>query len=125
MFREWDDFYSDRITLQTWQVPVQGIPLDLKEVGNFGDNFLEREYTGLHINARYRLANRLTLAGAYAISELEGNINGETANNGPIGVDPNEYPEYKAYSQWNPSGRLGGDQPHKIRAWTIYDHPQR
>ncbi len=121
VWREWEDFYSDRINLQTGQVPVQGVPLDLKEIGNFGNDFLEREYTGLHVNARYRLLDRLTLSAAYALSELEGNINGETAPNGPIGVDPNEYPEYKAYPQWNPSGRLGSDQTHKLRAWGIYD----
>ena len=90
--REWEDFYSDRITLETGQVLIGGTPADLREIGNFGDNALERDYIGLHLNFRYRVTDRLNLAVAYALSELEGNINGETSQNGPIGTESQRVP---------------------------------
>ena len=70
---------------------------------------------------RYRVTDRLTTAATYTLSELEGNINGETAAAGPISTDPFDHAEYKE-ARWNrPEGDLGADQRHKLRAWAIYD----
>ncbi|HVS66788.1 MAG TPA: TonB-dependent receptor [Thermoanaerobaculia bacterium] len=114
--REWEDFYSERN-----QPGDIAFGSDITEIGNFGDEILEREYTGLILSSRYRFTDRFTLAGNYTLSELEGNINGETAGAGPVSASPNSYAIYKDPS-WNlPVGNLEGDQRHKIRAWGIYD----
>lgn len=122
VYRDWTDFYSNKTTLDNGTVPLpNGNPADLTLVGNFGNDILERTYTGLHTQFRYRLTDRLTVAGTYALSELEGNINGETTNSGPVPFSVNDYPEYRE-ERWNyPSGRLLADQTHKLRAWAIYD----
>jgi hypothetical protein len=120
VFREWEDFYSNS-TAPNDQVLVEGSPQDRILVGNRGDNVLEREYLGVHLQARYRLTDRFTLAGTYTWSELEGNINGETALSGPVTSSPNDYAEYKE-TRWNsPVGPLLADQTHKLRFWGVYD----
>ncbi len=121
VYKDWTDFYSDRVTQQTGQVLIQGNPFDLTEVGNFGNDTIERTYTGLHLNFRYRPLDRLNVAVAYALSELEGNINGETRASGPVTLSPQVYPELKGFSQYAPIGALGADQTHKFRGWAIYD----
>ncbi|HEX2164970.1 MAG TPA: TonB-dependent receptor [Thermoanaerobaculia bacterium] len=121
VYREFEDFYSNRIDASTGQVQTPTGPADLTLVGNFGDNRLEREYMGLHLQGRYRLGDRLTVNGNWTISELEGNITGETAGSGPVPESPNAYPEY-AEDRWNnPVGNLGADQRHKVRLWAIWD----
>jgi outer membrane receptor protein involved in Fe transport len=120
--REYGDFYSNRIDLGTGQVPTAQGPADLTLVGNFGDGVLEREYLGLHMQARYRITDRLSAAANYTLSELEGNIEGETAAGGPgEDLSPREYPEYHQSSWAFPVGKLDGDQTHKLRAWLVYD----
>ena len=121
VYREFGDFYSNRIDTSTGQVPTDFFPLDLALVGNFGDSVLEREYTGLHVQGRYRINDRLTLAGNYTLSETEGNIEGETAGSGPVPSSPNAYPEYFE-NRWSfPVGNLSSDQRHKLRLWAVYD----
>lgn len=120
--REWTDFYSNRTTLDNGTVTLpNGNLADLQLVGNFGNSQLEREYTGLHTQFRYRVSDRLTVSATYALSKLEGNINGESGNGGPATVSPNDFPEYKE-ERWNtPTGDLSADQRHKLRAWAVYD----
>ncbi|HVS63542.1 MAG TPA: TonB-dependent receptor [Thermoanaerobaculia bacterium] len=120
IWRDWTDFYSDVVRPNN-TIPIAGRPQDLVEVGNFGNDVLSREYLGLQTQLRYRVNNRLTTAATYTLSELEGNINGETAGSGPISESFFDRPEYKE-TRWNlPDGRLGADQKHKLRAWAIYD----
>jgi len=122
VYREFGDFYSNRTDTSTGQVDALGFgALDLTLVGNYGDDVLEREYLGLHLQGRYRLNDRLTLAGNYTLSENEGNIEGETVTSGPIPSDPNGYPEYHENSWAFPVGKLPTDQTHKLRLWAVYD----
>ena len=115
-FREWEDFYSSRT-----QLGDTAAGTDVLEIGNFGDNVLERTYTGLLVSARYRFTDRFTLAGNYTWSEAEGNTVGEFANSGPVTIDPNTYPEYADPAWSYPVGRLPTDQEHKLRVWGVYD----
>jgi hypothetical protein len=120
VLREWEDFYSTKTDLETGQVTTPSGIEDLTWVGNFDDG-LERDYMGLHTQFRYRFSDRLTLAGNYTYSQLEGNIVGETVGSGPVSAGVNDYPEYRELS-WNaPVGDLSADQRHKLRAWAIYD----
>jgi hypothetical protein len=121
VYRVWDDFYSNRTTPDYQIVDTSAGPVDLQWVGNYGNAELEREYFGIHTQARYRLTDRLTLAGVYTYSQLKGNIVGENATSGPLTVSPNTWPEYKAYSQNLSTGYLPSDQRHRLRAWAVYD----
>lgn len=123
VWRDWEDFYSDRTSVP----PASGVvqtpsgAADLLTVGNFGDDFLSREYIGLNLQARYRVTDKLTLSGNYTWSDTEGNIDGESSGGGPGSVDPLNQPEYKD-PRWNiPEGRLNTHQKHKFRTWAIYD----
>ncbi len=118
VLREYGDFYSNE---SGGRVIVPNGPADFTRVGNFGENVLEREYQGLHVQTRYRFTDRLSVAANYALSELEGNVVGETSTSGPITESPNSYPEY-ADPSWNfPVGNLPGDSTHRFRGWVIYD----
>ena len=120
IYRDWSDFYSNRIRPNN-SIDIDGNLLDITEIGNYGDDTLERTYQALQSSFRYRVTDRLTTAATYTLSQLEGNMNGENAGSGAISVDPQDHPEYKDPS-WNlPEGDLGADQRHKLRAWAIYD----
>jgi hypothetical protein len=121
VYREFGDFYSNRIDSSTGQVSTPSGVRDFTAVGNFGDNILERTYTGLHLQGRYRVLDRLTVNGNWTISELEGNIEGETVGSGPVPSSPNAYPEYFDPAWSFPVGNLSADQRHKVRLWAIYD----
>jgi len=119
VFRDWEDFYGDRNGPGNIVDTTAG-PIDFAEVGNFNAG-LSREYMGLHTQARYRVMDRLTVAGTYTYSQLEGNIVGETTGSGPVPSGVEQYREYKELS-WNaPKGDLAGDSRHKLRAWAEYD----
>jgi hypothetical protein len=123
VYREWEDFYSSRTQIgDAADLDGDGVgDIDVLEVGNFGDDKLSREYLGFEIQGRYRFTDRLTLAGNYTLSQLEGNINGETGGSGPVPVSPNAWPEYSE-ARWNyPVGDLAGDSQHKFRAWAVYE----
>ncbi|MCP4659653.1 MAG: TonB-dependent receptor, partial [bacterium] len=120
VLREWTDFYSNQTTLESGTVEIPSGLDDLTVVGNYGNDVLERKYLGLHTQARYRFTDRLTLAANYTLSKLEGNINGETSNSGPVTSSPNNYPEYKDPSWAYPVGALAADQRHRFRGWAIY-----
>jgi hypothetical protein len=120
VLREWEDFYSERN-----RPDDAALGSDISELGNFGNNVLERDYMGVLLSARYRFTNRFTLAGNYTWSEAEGNINGEFGNTGPVSASPNQYAQYKDVSWNRPVGRLSNDQTHKMRVWGMYDILQR
>jgi hypothetical protein len=120
VYREWDDFYSDRVRPNN-AINVGGNLLDVKEVGNYGNSVLSREYEALQSQFRYRVTNRLTTAATYTLSKLHGNIDGESSGSGPITSDPFDRPEYKQFSWFVPEGNLSEDQRHKFRGWAIYD----
>ena len=120
VLREWEDFYGDRTDLSTGQVQTNAGPADLTLRGNFNNN-VEREYTGLHTQFRYRFTDRFTLAGNYTLSNTEGNFSGETGPSGPVPAGTQAYPEY-IEQRWNhPVGDLRVDQRHKVRLWAVYD----
>jgi hypothetical protein len=118
VLREYGDFYSNA---SAGGVIVPNGPADFTSVGNFGDSVLEREYQGLHVQARYRFTDRLSGSVNYALSELEGNVIGETGPSGPVTTSPFTYPEYFENSWAYPSGPLPGDSTHRFRGWVIYD----
>jgi hypothetical protein len=118
VLREYGDFYSN---LTAGEVGTATGDADFTRVGNFGDTVLEREYQGLHVQARYRFTDRLSGALNYALSELEGNVVGETGPSGPVTTSPFTYPEYIEPSWAYPSGPLPGDSTHRFRGWVIYD----
>ena len=118
VYRTWEDFYSNATEIGN---NVPDLATDVELVGNFGDDILERDYLGVNLSGRYRLTERLTLAGNYTWSQLEGNIDGETSGSGPVPLSPLAHPEYKDPA-WNlPVGPLLADQEHKLRVWGIYD----
>jgi hypothetical protein len=120
VYREWDDFYGARTTLENGKVPTSSGPADLTFIGNFAPG-IEREYLGLHTQFRYRLTDRLSTAVNYTLSETEGNFDGESGPSGPVNSTPLVYPEYRQES-WNyPTGELRVDARHKVRAWAVYD----
>lgn len=121
VYREFEDFYSNRLDLSTGQVETPTGEADFALVGNFGDNILEREYLGLHLQSRYRVGDRLSLGAIYTLSEAEGNIEGETGVSGPVPSSPNVYPEYTEARWAFPVGNLASDQTHRLRAFGIYD----
>jgi hypothetical protein len=86
------------------------------------DSILNREYNGLHTAFNFRFMDgRLRVGGNYTLSKTDGNFDGETGGSGPVQSSFFEYPEYREQS-WNlPSGNLGIDQRHRLRAWAQYD----
>lgn len=121
VYRDATDFYSNLRDLSTGIVDTPAGPVDLLHVGNYGNNILERTYLGLNFMGRYRFTDRLTLAGNYTWSKLEGNIVGETGVSGPVPASPRNYPEYQDVAWSFPKGPLSADQRHKLRTWVTYD----
>ena len=121
VYRNWTDFYAARTDLSTGQVITPNGPADFTLLGNFANDILEREYLGLLTQFRYRINDRLTVAGNYTLSNTEGNFDGEFSNTGPVSSNILEYPEYKEIRWNNPIGDLKTDQRHKARVWAIYD----
>ncbi|MCH9648925.1 MAG: TonB-dependent receptor [Deltaproteobacteria bacterium] len=121
VFREWDDFYAQVTNLQTGTVPTNSGSADLTLQGNFANDVVSREYTGLHTQFRYRFTDRFTLAGNYTLSKAEGNFDGETPNSGPVTFAGLRYPEYRQASWHYPDGNIRVDSRHKFRIWGVYD----
>ena len=63
---------------------VQGRAYDLTLLENDNDGLLNRQYTGLSLQAQYRAGTRIDFGGNYTISRAWGNVEGETVPNGPI-----------------------------------------
>jgi hypothetical protein len=70
--------------------------------------------------ATYNVAGRLDLGANYTLSHAYGNLEGETALQGPSGASVLNYPEYKQMA-WNaPDGDLQIDQRHRAHVWATY-----
>ncbi|MEM1203622.1 MAG: TonB-dependent receptor [Acidobacteriota bacterium] len=118
--REWEDFYGELTNLGTGQIDTSTGPADVTILGNF-NNGIEREYTGLLTQFRYRFTDKLDISVNYTLSELEGNFNGETSNGGASSATTESYTQYRE-ERWNyPTGNLLADQRHTLRAWANYN----
>jgi hypothetical protein len=116
VYRDFSDFYGDRIDTDTGQVTDSaGQVFDLALVEN--TNLLSRQYSAVSAQANYRLGSRYDLGGNYTVSRLWGNVNGETINSGPVTSTVTSYPEYFDLSWSAPEGDLSADQRHRIRLW--------
>jgi outer membrane receptor for ferrienterochelin and colicin len=116
VYRNFHDFYADRIDTTTGQVTDSaGNVLDLALVEN--TNLFDREYAALSLQANYRFGTRIDLGGNYTLSRLWGNVNGETINSGPVSSSITTYPEYQDLQWAAPVGDLAADQRHRLRLW--------
>ncbi|HXU30545.1 MAG TPA: TonB-dependent receptor [Thermoanaerobaculia bacterium] len=119
--REFSDFYATRGDLTTGTVPNPSNPssrLDLQFIENNSSAF-ERKYDALQAQFQWRLIKKLDIGGNWTISELKGNFDGETRNNGPVTGDLT-YPEFKVASWNRPNGDLSADQRHKVGLYGVY-----
>lgn len=126
IYRDWDDFYSNRIdraTGQTGPDPVSGQTFDIALVEN--TNKIDRKYKGIQTQFQYRFSKNLSAGGNYTYSRLTGNFVGETVGSGPVTATVNNYPEYKDPAWNNPTGFLDGDQRHRARLWAGFDFSTR
>ena len=118
--RDWSDFYAIRTTGELVQDPF-GQDSDLQEI--YTSNEYNRSYNGVSLQASYPIAERFQLGGNYTWSETVGNTLAETAGNGPVTENDQQYPEYRRFAQNNPTGFLPNDQTHKLRAWATWQLP--
>ena len=122
VYRNFNDFYSERVDTSTGQVTNEiGDEFDLNLVEN--TNELDRKYVGLSTQLTYRFGARTTLGGNYTLSRLFGNINGENSGSGPLAGDILSYPEYFSRSWAYPEGDLAADQRHRVRLWGNVELP--
>jgi len=120
--RKWNDFYTSRIDASTGFVSdPAGNKLDLALVGN--TNAFNRKYDALEAQFNYPLFRRVNVGATYTYSKLKGNVTSETGGSGPVPESTFQYPEYKAYAQFNPTGYLPSDERNRGRAWVSYDLP--
>ena len=86
-------------------------------------NNVKRRYSGMSVQASYRVGSGLDVGGNYTLSRTWGNFDGETAGSGPSVAQVNAYPEYKQ-AEWNsPEGDLAADQRHRANVWSTYVAP--
>jgi outer membrane receptor protein involved in Fe transport len=123
--REYNDFY-----LYASEFGANGKPKYISD--EYGNNYdlsnlqntssiLNRKYDGVHVSASYRLTDAINLGGNYTWSTLKGNFNGENGGSGPVPGNTLQYPEYKAFAQFNPSGYLAADQRNRLRVYGVWD----
>jgi outer membrane receptor protein involved in Fe transport len=122
VWRTYHDFYSQRADGVTGRTnDALGNPYDLFLVENTND--VKRRYSGLSMQASYRVSGGLDVGGNYTLSRTWGNFDGETAGSGPSVAQVNAFPEYKQ-PEWNsPEGDLAADQRHRGRVWSTYAVP--
>ena len=123
--RQYNDFYIFSTVYNPDGTPkyvsdAYGNNYDLSNLQNTS-SVLKRKYNGLHVSASYRLSDAINLGGNYTWSTLKGNFNGENGGSGPVAGNSLQYPEYKAYAQYNPSGYLSADQRHRLRLFGVWD----
>ncbi|MCC6132789.1 MAG: TonB-dependent receptor [Acidobacteria bacterium] len=117
--REYKNTYATRKDTTTGTVTDSlGRVFDLGFVENSDSS--QREYTGLHTSASYRLG-ALNLTGTWTWSHLIGNTNGESSGGGSTRQTFETYPEYFQMSWFGPSGDLATDQRHRVRLTAAYD----
>jgi hypothetical protein len=122
VYRNFDDFYVERVDTGTGQVTDDGgNVLDLVLVEN--TNLNDRQYTGLSTQVNYRFGSRIDLGGNYTLSRTWGNVNGETINSGPVTSSVLSYPEFIDVNWFAPTGDLSSDQRHRVRLWGTYQVP--
>jgi hypothetical protein len=122
VYRNFNDFYSDRVDTTTGQVTNEiGEEFDLNLVEN--TNELDRQYAAVSGQVTYRFGTRTYLGGNYTLSRLWGNINGENVGSGPLAGDILSYPEYFERSWAYPEGDLAADQRHRLRLWGNVELP--
>ena len=123
VFRNYRDFYSERIDTTTGIVTNSlGTRFDLHVVEN--TNALKRRYQGVTLSGTYRVSGRTDVGGNYTLSRLWGNFDGESVGSGPIGSTLFQYPEYLQPSWFSPEGDLSADQRHRSRLWINYGVPK-
>jgi hypothetical protein len=122
VWRTYHDFYSQRADLATGPVTdSENNRYDLFLVENTND--VKRRYSGLTMQAGYRISQGVDVGGNYTLSHLWGNFDGETSGGGPSVAQINAYPEYKR-RDWNaPEGDLAADQRHRARLWGTFVSP--
>ena len=122
-FRDYKDFYSQRIDRSTGTITdAFGNLADLAIVENTND--LKRRYSGVTVSANYRF-NAVTSVGAnYTLSRLWGDFDGENVASGPLTSSDFQYPEYHDASWSRPEGDLSGDQRHRATIFLNYGVPK-
>ncbi len=121
-YRNFRDFYVDRVDNPAAVVTDQfGNRIDPGVLGNTND--LKRRYVGLTLTATHRFGTRTDAGGAYTLSRLWGNFDGENFNSGPLASDAFSYPEYRQMSWYDPTGDLSADQRHRASLWLNYGVP--
>jgi len=122
VYRDFTDFYGDRIDLSTGQVTDEvGQVFDLALVEN--TDLMTRQYLAGSVQANYRVGTKINLGGNYTLSRLWGNVNGETVNSGPVSSSLTSYPEYIDLAWTAPTGDLAPDQRHRVRMWGTWQLP--
>ncbi len=122
VWRTYHDFYSQRADMATGPVfDALKNKYDLFLVENTND--VKRRYSGLSLQASYRVSSGLDVGGNYTLSRTWGNFDGETGGGGPSVAQVSAFPEYKR-PEWNsPEGDLAADQRHRANVWGTYGVP--
>ncbi len=123
--RKYNDFYLFESAYNSDGTPKQvldqfGNSYDLSNLVNT-NSILTRKYDGVTISASYRLSDAINLGGNYTWSTLKGNFAGENGGSGPVPGNTLQYPEYKAFAQYNPSGYLPADVRSIFHAYGVWD----
>ena len=83
-----------------------------------------REYQGLVIQSRYRVADSWTLNGHWTVQlKNDGNFEGEATNRPAQTSIIGNYPEAFSAARNYPDGRLQSFQRHRLRIWSIHTLP--
>ena len=116
VYRNFDNFYDNRIDTTTGQVvsPDRTL-LDVEILQNSA--VLDRRYEAVQTRLDYRFTPRILAGASYTWSRLTGNVIGENANVSAAPEFVGAYPEYQQRSWSYPTGYLPGDQRHRARVW--------
>jgi outer membrane receptor protein involved in Fe transport len=121
VYRDYGDFYANTTVPNRWaEDEATGVIVDLGIYENQNQG-LKRTYNALMARFDYRIGSRWNLGANYTWSEAKGNVDGETAGNGPVTSTQLMYEEYKDPSWNSPMGLLNTDQTHKFNAWVSWD----
>lgn len=122
--RDWDNFYSRRLTLATGTVTDPFGNVSDQSVTENDDGSIVRKYEAIQVQAQWT-PGRFNAGGSYTYSTLKGNDDGEGAGTATIRNLPLRvyYPEYLAYPNRKPIGYLLQDNKHRARVWVGYNVP--